>query len=146
MRWLKQLWLKLWWWFTGGVRSAQLQDPTSPARSEAEEAVARVVYESDIAPDCVAATVVRGGPAIVIFHEVQRDKTGWRHHRRKGFKGVHLAKRREQEVFIHRTYALAADKALEWIEMQKNGVATGGQSKMNRKERRAFDAKRKHAR
>jgi hypothetical protein len=126
MAWIKTLWLTLWWWFVGGVRSAQLQDTASDARNEAEEAVARIVYESDIAPDCVCATVVHGGCAILVKHDT----------------GTPNNPRVASEIFIHRTYALAAEKALEWLH-NKPMLRTGTVSKHNRQERRASVSRRR---
>jgi hypothetical protein len=84
-------WLALKWWWTGGVLSAQLSDHGSPQRTEAEEAVDRIVRETRVAPDCVAATVLRGGATIIITHD------------------------NGKEAFIGRSYDHAANKVIEWL-------------------------------
>jgi hypothetical protein len=103
-------------WWQGKLRNVELADTASPARSEAEEAVAKIVFETDIAPDCVAATVFEGGCAILVKHD------------------------KAQELFVHKSYALAADKAIEWLKGQK--LKQGHTSKMNRAQRRAFQKRK----
>jgi hypothetical protein len=97
-------------------------DSDTVTRGEAEEAVAKVVYKTNIAPDCVSATVVRGGPCIYVKHD------------------------NAHEAFIHKTYAEAADEAINWLNRHTGIVRTSETSGMNRQQRRAFDAKRKQKR
>jgi hypothetical protein len=104
------------WWFSGGVLSAQLRDEGSETRSEAELAVERVVMQTHIAPDCVVATVMRGGPCIILTHDGAK------------------------EAFIHKSYTQAADKAIEWLE--KNTVRTKKASRLSHHKRQAFNRKR----
>jgi hypothetical protein len=143
MTWLKKLWLKLWWWFKGGVQVARLQDLSSPVRNEAEEAIAKVVYQSNIAPDCVVASVVRGGTAIILIHSVVSNDRRGRPYRDDSGRAL---RKGQQECFIGRSYDHAADKALEWLAMQDGKLSTGVQSSMNRRARRSFDVRRRRAR
>jgi len=118
--WLRSSAKRLWRWWLGKLRNIELADKASPVRSEAEEAVARVVYRTNIAPDCVSATVLQGGYTIIIEHN------------------------KSKEAFIHRSYDQAADKAIEWLTKREGRhVLSGTVSHMNRAQRRAFDKKRK---
>lgn len=92
---LRGWWLALKWWWTGGVLDSQLQDQGSPQRSEAEEAVDRVVRETRLAVDCVAATVLSGGATIVVAHDGGR------------------------EAFIGYSFAHAADRVIEWANQRE---------------------------
>lgn len=114
--------MRIWWKITGSAKALSLDDKTSPLRTEAEEAVARVILETDIAPDCIEACIVRGGTALKIKHD-----DAW-------------------EVFIHKNYTQAADKAIEWLNLQGDEISTSETSNMNRAQRRAFNANRRHAR
>jgi hypothetical protein len=110
------------WWFTGGLLDARLADSESTEYSEAQAAVDKVVYETDIAPDCVSAMVMRGGHCVL----VKTDD--------------------EWEAFIHNSYEEAADKAIEWLNLQGEYVETAKTSKLNRRARREFNATRKKRR
>jgi hypothetical protein len=103
------------------IRGARLEeklaDPVSVERTEAQEAVDRVVRECNIPPDCVQAQVYNGGCAILIKHNA-----AW-------------------EMCIDHTYAAAAERAIEFL--RKNDVEAGKVSVMNRAQRRAFEAKRR---
>lgn len=101
---------------------ADLADPTSKVRTEAERALERVVFETDIAPDCVQCCIVRGGCSVMIKHD-----NAW-------------------EAFVHNSYTEAADKAIEWLKLQGDEVSTKQTSDMNRKERRSFDVQRRQKR
>jgi len=115
----KSLYKRIVWWWTGGLLSVQLEDKASDTRTEAEYAVERVVYETNIAHDCVSATIIRGGPCILVTHDGAK------------------------EAFIHNSYAEAADKAIQWL--RANDVRYSEQSKLSRRERRAFDSYRRRA-
>lgn len=117
-----EMWQALIWKIKGYFLDKKLANPESPVRDEAQEAVAKVVVETDIAPDCVSALVYRGGCAIKVKHD-----DAW-------------------EMFIHNSYMEAADKAIEWLRTQGDEVQTRRVSEMNRKQRRAFDKKRKNKR
>ncbi len=122
MSWLKKLkalWKKFYRFFEGAYRTGQLEDSASDARTDAEKAVARILRGTGIPPDCVGATVIQGGCAILITHSVREQK--------------------RQEAFVHKTYEQAADKALEWLEANK--LKFGGQTGYNRDTRRAYKAK-----
>lgn len=95
----------------------------SPVRSEVEEAVARIVVETDIAPDCVSAGELRGGCAIFIEHSVRGKKN--------------------TTAFVHKSFEGAATEAIAWI--RSDAPATGSRSKMNRHQRRAFQSKKRKA-
>lgn len=114
---------KLRWKFTGALLEEKLADTESDERSEAQKAVDRVVWETDIAPDCVSASVVRGGPCILL-------KTDG-----------------EWEATIHNTYAEAADEAIKFINLQGEYMEPQAEtSKLNRRARREFDAQRRKRR
>lgn len=106
----------------GQYLEVQLQDNTSPTRTEAERAIDRVVMETDIAPDCVSALVFQGGCAIKVKHQ-----DAW-------------------EMFLHNSYGEAADKAIEWLLLQGDEISTRGVSKLTRQQRLDFNASRKHKR
>lgn len=125
---LKRFFVFLWRWWNGKLKNIELADTGSQARSEAEEAVARVIYETDLVPDCVAASVIMGGCAIIIT--------------RDGGVG---------ETFVGKSYNHAADKAVEWVKTRAvaegvNLKAQGSTSGLNRAQRRAFDRKRRRGR
>ena len=77
--------------WSGGVLDARLSDLGSQERRDAEEAVAKVVAKTQVPADCVSATTLQGGPAILVEHDGAK------------------------EGFVHRTYDQAADKAIEWV-------------------------------
>lgn len=116
---IKALFRRVVWFWQGKQLEAEFSKNESPVRSEAEEAVAKVVFETDVAPDCVSAGILRGGTAIFVTHN------------------------NAKEVFIHKTYAEAADKAIEWLRLQGDEVKAGKVTQMNRKERRAWKKRRK---
>lgn len=110
------------WKFTGALLEEKLATE-SDTRSDAQKAVDKVVWETDLAPDCVSAIIVRGGTCI-------RVKTDG-----------------DWEDFIHNSYGEAADKVIEWVNLQGEFMETQAEtSKLNRKERRAFDSVRKRRR
>ena len=117
--WLKERFKRAWQACTGWWLDKKLAADTT-TRSEAEEAVRRVVMTTNIAPDCVTATVVRGGPCILVKHD------------------------RATEAIIHNTYAEAADEAIRYILQHQLG--TGERSKLNRAQRRQFDAEQRRKR
>jgi len=125
---LVNLWLAIYWKLKGESLKIQLQQtatpvqPASPLRTEAELAVERVVMETDITPDCVCAEIVRGGTAIRVMHNA-----AW-------------------EVFIGRDYNHAAEEAIAWLKRQGDEIETNKITKLNRHQRRAFDAKRRQQR
>ncbi len=111
-------------WFKHGVTGSLLEEriayTESEERNEGQEAVDRVVWETDIAPDCVSASVVRGGPCILV-------KTDG-----------------EWEAFIHNSFSEAAVKAIEWVNLQGEFMEPQAKtSKLNRRARREFDGKRR---
>ncbi len=116
------------WFFKGEELKAQLAQvatptsPASPIRTEAELAVERVVMETDITPDCINAQVLRGGCTILVKHN-----EAW-------------------EAFVHNSYGEAADKAIEWLKLQGDEIKTNKVTKLNRQQRRKFDAERKKLR
>ncbi len=103
------------------IRGARLEeklaDPVSPLRTEAQQAVDRVVRETNLPPDCVQARVYNGGCAILVKHNA-----AW-------------------ELCIDHTYAGAAQHAIDFL--RKHDVEAGQVSVMNRQQRRAFDALRR---
>lgn len=126
MSWLRRLWLRVWRWWTGKVLNAKLQDRSSVERSEAELAVELVVAKTGLAPDCVAATVINGGPAILLRYNSS------------------------SEAFVHHSYAMAAEQAIRWAKAREERRAELGKpsdqgqvSKLNRKQRRQFDRMRR---
>lgn len=126
LRWYNHLWAWLvggYYWFkhkvTGSLLVDRIADESSPERTEAQEAVNKVVMATDIAPDCVSAIVQDGGACILV-----KTDGDW-------------------EAFIHNSYGEAADKAIEWLLLQGDFVETSETSSMNRKQRRVFDAERR---
>lgn len=113
---------RLVWAVQGLFLRRKLKAPDSPLRSAAEEAVARVVYETELAPDCVSAGEIRGGCGIKVTHNDA------------------------QEWFVHNSYDEAATQAIEWANLQGDEIDTGSASKMPRKQRRAFQAMRRQDR
>lgn len=103
--WLKARWLQVKHFFTGKLLEAELQTgaPT-PERTQAEEAVAQVVFETQISPDCVSAGVIHGGAGICIKHN---DATEW---------------------FVGRDYAHAAHEAIAWLQLQGDEVKSSRKS------------------
>lgn len=122
--WFKELWIALLWKFQGEVLHAQLQDQTSPVRSEAQIAVDRVVYETHLAPDCIIGTVVRGGPAILLKHDPHGNGA-------------------TQTAFIGKTYEHAANEAIAWINAQGSELSTKKTTQLRRDDRRKFDTIRR---
>jgi len=127
--WLKTLLKRIYQYFEGAYRIGQLEDAQSLTRTDAEKAVHRVIRESGLPPDCVGATVVRGGSAILVMH-TKTAKNG--------------EVKKQQEAFVHNTYDEAATEALKWIQNQEK-VSVGSQSGYNRAERRSFAARQKKA-
>jgi len=118
-RWLSQTIQNIVWWFQGVALEAELKDAESVRHRAAQNAVRRVVMETDIAPDCVSATIVRGGPTIMVRHD-----DAW-------------------EAFVHNSYSEAAQEAINWINRQGDEISTSETSDMNRKQRRAFSSQRR---
>jgi hypothetical protein len=104
---------------TGSLLADRIADESSPERTEAQAAVDKVVMQTDIAPDCVSAIVQDGGPCILLKVDG------------------------EWEATIHNSFGEAADEAIKWLLIQGDFVETAGTSKMNRKQRRVFDAERR---
>jgi hypothetical protein len=120
---LKAPFVWLWRWWSGGLLSVKLQDKNTDVRNEAEEAVARIVYETNLPHDCVVATTLQGGPGIIIKHN------------------------NGQEGFVHHTYTLAADKAIEWLTRREGRfIQTGAATQLSRKNQKVFDARRREVR
>jgi hypothetical protein len=117
---LKQWWLKrIWWPLRGRWLDKQLA-PGGMKRSEAEEQLARILYETGIRPDAVTATTMRGGPCFLVRHKAAT------------------------EVFIHNSYTEAADKTIEWLKLQGNEITPkklDAAPVMSRKTRRAYARK-----
>lgn len=78
----------------GAWLNARIASKGSEARLEAERAVLAVVRQTGIEPSRVVATVVCGGPCILVRVE---DR---------------------YEAFVHHTYARAATEAVRWIRAQ----------------------------
>jgi len=123
MKLLRKFLLWVWRWWTGKILGAKLSDKASPERSEAELAVARIVASTDLSPDVVAATTLKGGPAIVVRVDGCGDYP---------------------PTFIHHSYAQAADEVIRWARREHR--STGQASKMNRHQRRQFDKLRRKER
>lgn len=123
---VKWIWQQIVWKFRGEALHAQLQDTTSPLRSEAQIAVDRVVYETHIAPDCVSAMIVRGGTAIHVKHDP-------------------IGNGSTQTVFIGTSYSHAADKVIEWLKTQGAELTTKKVSQLRRADARKFNAIRRKA-
>lgn len=118
-RWLTQSIQNIVWWFQGVALEAELKDAESIQHQGGRRALRRVVLETDIAPDCVSATIVRGGCTIMVKHD-----EAW-------------------EAFIHNSYDEAAQEAIDWINRQGDEISTSETSDMNRKQRRAFSSQRR---
>lgn len=118
-KYIARLFKFLRYWWSGNLLEVKLQDKTSDIRSEAQRAVDNVVFETDIAPDCVYATVINGGCAIVVKHNAAT------------------------EVCVHNSYAEAALEAIKWLQAREGEIHTGKVSDLNREQRRSFDAQRK---
>lgn len=120
---LKSLWLKrVWWPIVGVFANRRLKDEHGKVRDEAEEQLARIIYETGIRPDAVSATTFRGGPCFVVKH---KDA---------------------MEAFIHRSYTQAADEAIKWLKLQGDEITPEhqeGAQQLNRQQRRTF--KKRHA-
>lgn len=119
------------WLFERELQGKKLIGPDAPAdeetplESQAKEALARVIFETDIPPDCVEATTAFGGPCIKVKHD-----EAW-------------------EAIIHETYEQAADQAILFIKDQGEYLETAktaAQGPMNRAQRRRFDKERKKGR
>lgn len=102
------------WWFQGIRLAAKFEDKQSDIRDEALAAVKRVVFETNIEPDCVSAQIIRGGPAILVKHN-----EAW-------------------EAFVHNSYGEAAQKAVEWLKLQGDEISTSKITKLTRVQRRFF--------
>ena len=121
LAWLHSWWLRLKQWWQGGLLQAKL-DQGLPERTAAEEAVESIVLRTLIAADCVAACVLHGGAAIVIKHD-----SG-------------------QEGFIGKSYAHAADKAIEWLTEREGPYITTDQvTGLSRKAIKVMAAQRRRA-
>jgi len=115
---------KLWWKVTGYFANRRIK-PGGAKRSEAEEQLARILYETGIRPDAVSATTMNGGPCFLVKH---KDA---------------------QEAFIHNSYKVAADKVIEWLNAQGDEIEPQRQERaplMTRKQRRSFERRRRHDR
>lgn len=114
MKWLQKLWWRIRdWWLSRRLL-------VSPERKgEAQEAVNRVVYATKMPPDCVTAGVFRGGCSVSVKHD-----SAW-------------------EVFVHNTYAEAADEAIDWVLYRSPDLSYRKTTKLPRITRRAFDAQRR---
>lgn len=111
---LREWWRKVKDWF--GARRLLVNEDKQAA---AQEAVNRVVYETDIPPDCVTAGVWDGGACIKVKHA-----DAW-------------------EMFVHRTYDEAASEAIAWLRLQGEEVSYRHVTKLDRRTRRAFNAHHK---
>lgn len=122
---IKEIWKRFWqpikWWWTGNVLTSELEK-SSLTRTEAELAVERIVMTTNIQPDCVSATVIRGGTAILITHD------------------------RGKEGFIGNGYEHAADKAIEWLTQREGRFILQAKSTgLSRKSQKVFNAVRRDA-
>lgn len=118
--WFRDVWRKLLdWWRGRRLLAAQLDGRQTAELTEAQQAVNRVVLETKLPPDCVSAGPMRGGCAIQVKHD-----DAW-------------------EVFLHHTYTGAAAEALAWVQLQGDEIEHRSASKLNRKQRRTFDAERR---
>ena len=91
-------WRKYVWWKLTGFSANKQIKPGGKKRSEAEEQLARIIYKTNIRPDAVKATTMRGGPCFQVNH---MDAS---------------------EVFIDRTYTAAADEAIAWLKLQDDEI------------------------
>ncbi len=110
----------LWWSFQGAMLDQKLQDETCVERTEAQKALDRVVLETHVPHDCVTATVVRGGPCILVHHDVN-----------------------QQTATIHTSYAEAADQTIKWINEQGAELSFEQSTKLSRKDQKQFAAWRR---
>lgn len=120
MSWFKTLrrwWLEKIWWKVTGYRANKQIKPGGKKRDEAEEQLARILFETGMRPDAVGATTMNGAPCFLVTHKTAK------------------------ECFIDRTYTAAADEVIAWfkrgqgaIEPQRNERAPV----MNRKQRRRY--------
>lgn len=115
--------IKRWW--TGGILNTRLQEG-APVRSEAELAVERIVLTTQVAADCVAATVIMGGPAISIKTDGAK------------------ASQTVNECFIGRSYEHAADKAIEWLTKREGRyIVQQNSTVLSRRTQKVFNAQRR---
>ena len=122
---IRAFFVGLWWSFRAIFHEAQLANPDSDVRTEAQRAIDRVVFETQIPPDCVKAMFFRGAPNIQISHDP--------------FTGGATATMINGESYNH-----AAERAIEWITANSKGDLTfHGATVMRRKDRRAFNSIRK---
>ena len=121
---VKAFFVGIWWKFRGEALHAQLQDHSSPLRTDAQRAVDRVVYETNVPPDCVKGVIFRGLPNMQISHD-------------QFVNGATMT------MINGRNYDHAAERAIEWINAQTDLTYRGATS-MPRRDRRAFDAIRRH--
>lgn len=117
---VKAFFVGIYWKFRGEMLHAQLQDHSSPLRTDAQKAVDRVVYETNVPPDCVSGMIVRGAPAICVKHDPFGNGA-------------------TTTVTIGNTYDEAAEKTIEWLDMQTE-LTFSGATELPRKHRRAFNA------
>jgi hypothetical protein len=113
MSWLRKLWWRLRDWWLG--KRLLVNETRLDA---AQTAVNRVVMETSLPPDCATGGPMRGGCAIQVKHD-----DAW-------------------EVFIHNTYEEAATEAIAWVQLQGSELEHRTASKLNRQQRRTFDAER----
>jgi hypothetical protein len=121
---IKAFFVSVYWRVKGEALHAQLQDHSSPLRTDAERAVNRIVYETRIAPDCVSAMIFRGAPSITVKHDP-------------------IGNGATQTVTIGNTYEEAADKTIEWIEAQGLELTFKGATKISTSAQHLFNNKRK---
>jgi hypothetical protein len=121
---IKAFFVSIYWKFRGEALHVQLQDHSSPLRSDAERAVNRIVYETRVAPDCVSAMIFRGAPSITVKHD-------------KLFDGS------TSTITNGLTYAEAADRTIAWIEAQGLELTYTGVTKISNTATHMFDNKRK---
>jgi hypothetical protein len=120
LTWFRDVWRRLYdWWRGRRLLAAQRAGVAIPELTEAQQAVSRVVLGTKLPPDCVSAGPMRGGCAIQVKHD-----DAW-------------------EVFLHHTYAGAATEAIYWVKLQDDELEYRSASKLNRAQRRTFDAERR---
>lgn len=115
---IRKWWLTTVWWKIATPLANRRIKPGGKKRSEAEEQLARVIYETGIRPDAIAATTMRGAPAFDVRHDEERTIT------------------------IDRTYTAAADEAIAWLKEQQGNIKPQKHDKapvMSRSQRRGFD-------
>jgi hypothetical protein len=112
--------------FKGFFLRRKVRQLDSPIRAEAKEAFAKIIHQTELAPDCIIAGEHDGSPMFKVKHD-----NAW-------------------ELFLHNSYEEAAEKVIEWANLQGDEVSTAKTSNMNREQRRKFAAKvrldRKHNR